>query len=204
MFQLLQWVRFQKNALNFQILLFFQTTDLLPHNFSLSFHPWAHLRGLDFSLPCNNPVCRIWQNSTRSCACRFNHMHHVQYDLLYQNSGRSRGGAQHPPLIFRPNWGSKTGLSPTHHLPHPLPPVISRSGSSTAEYECMPMERLSIRKMRVLGAFPVVLDDLISNFLRGACPWTSPASMLMFHRSVPPKEGLRTRLQTIASPLICV
>ena len=58
------------------------------------------------SLPCNNPVCRIWQNSTRSCVCRCNHMHHVQYDLLYQNSGGSRGGAA-PPVIFRPNWGSK-------------------------------------------------------------------------------------------------
>ena len=33
MFQLLQWVSFQKNALHFQILLFFQTTDLLPHLF---------------------------------------------------------------------------------------------------------------------------------------------------------------------------
>ena len=33
MFELLQWVRFQKNALHFQILLFFQTTDLLPHLF---------------------------------------------------------------------------------------------------------------------------------------------------------------------------
>ena len=132
------------------------------------------------SLLCDNPVCRIWQNLTRSCACRFNHMHHVQYDLLYQNSGRSRRGAQPypPPLIFRPNWGSKgqktffleTGLSPTPTLP---PPVISRSGSSTAEYRCMPIERLSIRRMRVLGAFPVVLDGLISNFLGGACPRTS-------------------------------
>ena len=33
MFQLLQWVSFQKNALHFQILLFFQTTDLLPDLF---------------------------------------------------------------------------------------------------------------------------------------------------------------------------
>ena len=50
------------------------------------------------SLLCDNPVCRIWQNSTRSCVCRFNHMHHVQYDLLYQNSGGSRGWARgHPP-----------------------------------------------------------------------------------------------------------
>ena len=41
------------------------------------------------------------------------------------------------------------------------------------EYGCMPIERLSIRRMRVLGAFPVlaVLDDLkISNFRGGACP----------------------------------
>ena len=53
------------------------------------------------SLLCDNPVCRIWQNLTRSCACRFNHMHHVQYDLLYQNSGRSRRGAQpNPPPLF--------------------------------------------------------------------------------------------------------
>ena len=36
MFQSLQSMSFQKIALCFQILLFFQTTDLLPH---LSFHP---------------------------------------------------------------------------------------------------------------------------------------------------------------------
>ena len=41
MFQLLQWVSFQKNALHFQILLFFQTTDLLPHLFQVSIHGLA-------------------------------------------------------------------------------------------------------------------------------------------------------------------
>ena len=40
-------------------------------------------------------------------------------------------------------------------------------------------------------------------FSRGSMPPDLP-SVLMFHCSVLPKEGLRTRLRTIASPLICV
>ena len=64
------------------------------------------------------------------------------------------------------------------------------------EYGCMPIERLSIRRMRVLGAFPVlaVLDDLkISNFRGGVCPQTPLLiSMFMLHRPVPPKEGQQT------------
>ena len=60
----------------------------------------------------------------------------------------------------------------------------------------MPIERLSIRRMRVLGAFPVlaVLDDLkISNFRGGACPQTPLlVSMFMLHRPVPPEEGQQT------------
>ena len=128
------------------------------------------------SLLCDNPVCRIWQNSTRSCVCRFNHVHHVQYDLLYQNSGGSRRGARAPLILDQTearsakNFFLETSLSPA---PTPSPTVISRSGSSNAEYGWMPIERLSIRRMRVLGAFPVVLDGLISNFLGGACPRTS-------------------------------
>ena len=57
------------------------------------------------------------------------------------------------------------------------------------EYGCMPIERLSIRRMRVLGAL-AVLDDLkISNFPEEACHQTPfVISMFMLHRSVPPKK----------------
>ena len=77
------------------------------------------------SLPCDNPVCRIWQNLTRSCACRFNHVHHVQYDLLYQNSGGSRGGAQYPPLFLDYKLrlkGPKNFFFGDQPFPHPNPP----------------------------------------------------------------------------------
>ena len=126
--------------------------------FILSFHPWARLRGLRY--------CAITQSAGYG---------RTQRDLVYADlticttcnmicctrtvadPGDGPGGT---PPIFRPDWGSKgqktffleTSLSPT---PTPPPAVISRSGSSTAEYRCMPIERLSIRRMWVLGAkFP--------------------------------------------------
>ena len=66
------------------------------------------------------PVCRVWQNSMRSCAYRasFSRVHRVQYNLL-------------------------------------------------SEYRCMPIERLSIRRIRVLGAFSwgSMPSDLHSMFM---------------------------------------
>ena len=61
------------------------------------------------------------------------------------------------------------------------------------EYGCMPIERISIKRMRVLGAFPAFLDDLNLKFYR-----VSPdlPSMLMLYHSVHSKERLQTRLQT--------
>ena len=38
MFQLFQLISFQKIAMRFPVLLFFQTTDLLPHLFQVSIH----------------------------------------------------------------------------------------------------------------------------------------------------------------------
>ena len=78
------------------------------------------------------PVCRVWQNSTRSLANRANH---------------------------KPRAPLRTRL----FIP---------------EYGCMPRERLSIRKMRVLGAFPAVLDDLNFKFSRGSMP---PDPLLYVH-----------------------
>ena len=78
------------------------------------------------SLPCDNPVCRMWQNSTRSCACKFNHMHHVQYDLLYQNSGGSRGGAAPPPALFLDQTEARRAKKcffGDRPFPHPNPPL---------------------------------------------------------------------------------
>ena len=95
------------------------------------------------------PVCRVWQNSTRSLANRANH---------------------------KPRAPLRTRL----FIP---------------EYGCMPRERLSIRKMRVLGAFPAVLDDLNFKFSRGSMP-PDPPCMFMLYRSVHSKAELQTRLQT--------
>ena len=94
-------------------------------------------------------LCRVWQNSTRSRACRANfiRVHPVEYDWF-------------------------------------IP-----------EYGCMPIERHSIRRMRVLGAFPAVLNDLNFKFSRGNMP-PDPPSMFMHYRSVHSTEGLQTRLQT--------
>ena len=49
-------------------------------------------------------------------------------------SGGSRGGAWGPgsPLIFRPNWGPKGRKKIFWRAAHPLLPIISRSGASTA------------------------------------------------------------------------
>ena len=55
----------------------------------------------------------------------------------------------------------------------------------------MPIERLSIRRMRVLGAFPAVLDDLNFKFSRVSMP----PDPTVYH-SVHSKERLQTRLQT--------
>ena len=63
------------------------------------------------------------------------------------------------------------------------------------DYGCMPIERLSIRRMRVLGAFPAVLDDPNFKFSQGNMP-PDPPSMFMHYRSVHSTEGLQTRLQT--------
>ena len=52
MFQLLQSLSFQNIALPFQILLFFQTTDLLPHIFSVSIHRLAHVTFVEAT--CDN------------------------------------------------------------------------------------------------------------------------------------------------------
>lgn len=65
----------------------------------------------------------------------------------------------------------------------------------------MPIEKLSIRKMKVLGTFPAVLDDLNFKFSQGSIPPDSPG-MFMLHGSVPPEEGLQTGLQTNCQPLI--
>ena len=97
-----------------------------------------------------SPVCRVWQNSTRSRGCRanFSCVHRVQYDLLYQNM-----------------------------------------------CACRYRDAISIRRVRVLGTFPAVLDDLNIKFSRGRMPLDLP-SMFMLHRSVHSKEGLQRRLQT--------
>ena len=82
-----------------------------------------------------SPVCRVWQNSTRSRGCRanFSCVHRVQYDLLYQNM-----------------------------------------------CACPYRDAISIRRVRVLGAFPAVLDDLNIKFSLGenapGPPWYVHAS----------------------------
>ena len=63
------------------------------------------------------------------------------------------------------------------------------------EYGCMPTEKLSINRMRVLGAFPAILDDPNFKFSQGNMP-PDPPSMFMHYRSVHSTEGLQTRLQT--------
>ena len=57
-------------------------------------------------------------------------------------------------------------------------------------------ERLSNRRMGVLGAFPAVLDDLNFKFSPGIMPPLDLPSMFMLYRSVHSKEGLQTRVQT--------
>ena len=133
--------------------------------FILSFHPWARLRGLRYCAITQSAGYGrtrrdlVYADLTTCTTCNM-----ICCTRTVADPGDGPGGT--PPSIFRPNWGSKgqktffleTSLSPT---PTPPPAVISRSGSSTAEYRCMPLERLSIRRMWVLGAFPVVLDGLI-------------------------------------------
>ena len=55
----------------------------------------------------------------------------------------------------------------------------------------MPTEKLSIKRMQVLGAFPAVLDDLNFKFSRVSMP----PDPTVYH-SVHSKERLQTRLQT--------
>ena len=160
------------------------------------------------SLLCDNPVCRIWQNSTRSCVCNDLTTCTTCNMIVVPEQWRIQERGPRP-LNFRPNWGSKGQKiffwRPAFPLPQPPLPRYLKVWIQQCRIRvrCMPIERLSIRRMPVLGAFPVVLDGLISNFLGGACPADLP-SVLIFHRSVLPKEGLRTRLQTTTSPLICV
>ena len=66
------------------------------------------------------------------------------------------------------------------------------------EYGCMPTEKLSINRMRVLGAFPAVLDDLNFKFSRvRACPRTQ-RSTIQFTQ----KKGYKQDYRQIASPFI--
>ena len=62
-------------------------------------------------------------------------------------------------------------------------------------YGCIPIERLSIKRMQDFGAFPAVLDDLNFKFSRGNMP-PDPPIMFMLYHSVHSKERLQTRLQT--------
>ena len=103
------------------------------------------------SLLCDNPVCRIWQNSTRSCVCRFNHMHHVQYDLLYQNSGGSRRGAR-APLSLDQTEARRAKKFFLGDRPFPCPNPLSPRylkvwiQQCRIRVRCMSIERLSIRR----------------------------------------------------------
>ena len=102
--------------------------------FILSFHPWARLRRLHYrAITQSAGYGRTY--SMRSCACRFNDMHRVQYDLLYQNRGGSRREACPPPPLFLDQTEARRadkfffGDQP-FSCPNPPPPVISRSGST--------------------------------------------------------------------------
>ena len=63
------------------------------------------------------------------------------------------------------------------------------------EYGCLPIERLSIKRMQDLGAFPAVLDDLNFKFSQGSMPPDLSSLFMLFH-SVHLKGRLQTRLQT--------
>ena len=60
----------------------------------------------------------------------------------------------------------------------------------------MPLEKLSIKRMRVSGAFPAVLGDLNFKFSQGSMPPLDLPSMFMFYHSVHSKERLQRSLQT--------
>ena len=60
----------------------------------------------------------------------------------------------------------------------------------------MPKERLSIRRMRVLGAFPAVLDDL--NF---KCSAGTPLVCSCFTIQFPKKKGYKQDYRQILRPL---
>ena len=67
-------------------------------------------------------------------------------------------------------------------------------------YHGMPIERLSIKRMRVLGAFSAVLDDLNFKFSQDSMPPGPP--MFMLHGSAPQKKGCKQDYRQIASPFI--
>ena len=63
-------------------------------------------------------------------------------------------------------------------------------------------ERLSIRRMGVLGTFPAVLDDLNFKFSRGNMPpWTSLVCSC-FTVQFTQKMGYKQEYRQIASPFI--
>ena len=63
------------------------------------------------------------------------------------------------------------------------------------EYGCLPIERLSIKRMQDLGAFPAVLDDINFKFSQGGM-LPDLSSLFMLYHSVHLKGRLQTRLQT--------
>ena len=63
------------------------------------------------------------------------------------------------------------------------------------ECGCMPIERLSIKRMRDFGAFAAFSDYLNFKFSRGNMPPDPPVMFMLYH-SVHSKERLQTRLQT--------
>ena len=69
------------------------------------------------------------------------------------------------------------------------------------DYGCMPIERLSIRRMRVLGAFPAVLDDPNFKFSQGNMPpdpLVCSCTTVQFTR----QKGYKRDYRQIANPFI--
>ena len=64
----------------------------------------------------------------------------------------------------------------------------------------MPIEKLSIKRMRVLGAFPAVLDDLNFKFSRvRACPRTQRSTIQFTQKKGYKHARLQTNCQSIHS-----